>query len=106
MNAVMAPREKVEIRLSSHQIERADAIAEIIDEKRSEVLRQALDSGLEVFEEKIEQREIRRLQLANSKLVNAKLKKRMTGNIQDAIGLIEDGGDMAAVLALLKESIS
>jgi hypothetical protein len=102
----MAPREKVEIRLSSHQIERADAIAEIIDEKRSEVLRQALDSGLEVFEEKIEQREIRRLQLANSKLVNAKLKKRMTGNIQDAIGLIEDGGDMAAVLALLKESIS
>jgi predicted transcriptional regulator len=106
VNVVMAPREKVEIRLSSHQIERADAIAELVDEKRSEILRQALDNGLEVLEEKIEQREIRRLQLANAKLVNTKLKKQMTGNIQDAIGLIEGGGDMAAVLALLRESVA
>jgi predicted transcriptional regulator len=106
VNVVMAPREKVEIRLSSHQIDRADAIAELVDEKRSEILRQALDNGLEVLEEKIEQREIRRLQLANAKLVNTKLKKLMTGNIQDAIGLIEGGGDMAAVLALLRESVA
>lgn len=104
MNSVMAPREKVEIRLSSHQIDRADVIAEIVDEKRSEVLRQALDIGLEALEEKIEQREIRRLQLANSKLVSAKLKSR-PDFVKTAIGRLEESGADPEIIELLRQAI-
>ena len=91
----------VDVRCTPVQVERCDKLADLQGCGRSEVIRQALDLGLEELEARI----VKKLQFDNALLVKEKLQRR-GADIRAAIARLEaSGGDVEAI-SLLKGAIS
>jgi predicted DNA-binding protein len=97
----MAPKQRIDLRLTETQLDRVGELAEYLGSKQPDILRDAIDVGLE----ELEQRVVRRMQFQNAVLVNSKLKRRPEC-IRAAIALLESGNaDPAEIKRLLEESI-
>jgi hypothetical protein len=90
----------VDVRLTPRQVERCEVLAEIQTCGKPDIIRQALDLGLDALEKRI----VEQYQFKNSLLVNAKLKRRPE-DIHAAIAMLEEESGNPEVIALLKRAI-
>lgn len=104
-NMDTTPRKSIGIRLTDRQEERAGRLADQTKNKRSEVLAQAIDIGLDSLEQReheIRQREAEQMRqqkaIETQDLVIAKLKRRGEA-FEEAISELEQGTDREKELA-------
>jgi hypothetical protein len=97
----MAPKQRIDLRLTETQLARVGELAELLGSKQPDVLRDSIDLGLD----ELEQRVTRHLNFRNALKLGAKLDRRILP-LHEAIARLEETGGDAEVLALLKEAIS